>query len=333
MRLAEPFWLALLALAPLPWLLARRRAKLAWPSLDGFQGAGRLRAAVKAGLPHVMKGLAIVCVVVALARPQTVGGRTRVAGQGVAIVVALDQSSSMTTPDFSTVPGGPALTRLDAAKETLARFVVGRPDDLVGLVVFANYPDVACPPTLDRAFLLDAVRAVRPARPGDDGTNIGHAMVRALEALRDAPARKKVLVLLTDGRNSPAVPRPVDPLEAADIARGLGVTVHTIAVGRGGTRVRTVDPVTKLGVTTEVEGPDLDLLRRLAAAGGGRSFVADDAGALGQVFADIDALEKSPVRGETWPRYREGYARWAAAAFGLLVLDRLLAAGPLRRLP
>jgi Ca-activated chloride channel family protein len=339
MRLAEPGWLVLLGLVVLPWWFERRRPRVAWPTLDGFppRPGGRRAPRFRLIVPALLRGLAVACVAVALARPQTVAGRTRIAGQGVAIVVALDHSSSMNTKDFPPGPGegqadGP-VARLDAAKATLARFVAGRPDDLVGLVVFANYPDVDCPATLDHAFLLDAVRSVRPARPGDDGTNLGDALVVALESVIGTSPKKKVIVLLTDGRNSPAVPDPADPVEAAEIARGLGVTVHTIAVGKGGPVVRAVEPITKLGVTTEAEGPDLALLEAVAKAGGGRPFVATDAGALDKVFATIDALEKSPVRGEVRTRYREQYARWAAAALGLVLLDRWLAAGRYRRLP
>jgi Ca-activated chloride channel family protein len=334
MRLAEPYWLALVVLAVVPWLFERWRLRVAWPTLDGFKRpSGRRRRGFRALIPALLRGLAVVCVAVALARPQTVAGRTRIAGQGVAIVVALDHSSSMNAADFPAGPGNEPVARLDAAKGTLARFVAGRPDDPIGLVVFANFPDVACPPTLDHAWLLDAVRAVRPARPGDDGTNIGDALILALDTLADAPTKKRVIVLLTDGRNAPAVPRPTDPREAATIARALGVTVHTIAVGQGGPVVRTVESVTKLPVTTDVEGPDLELLKTLAELGGGRPFVAADAGALDHVFATIDALEKSPVRGEVRTRYREHFAPWAAAAFGLVLLDRWLAAGRLRRLP
>ncbi|MGE3819685.1 MAG: VWA domain-containing protein, partial [Isosphaeraceae bacterium] len=239
----------------------------------------------------------------------------------------------MNTTDFPDGPGRPALSRLDAAKRTLARFLEGRTDDLVGLVVFANYPDLASPPTLDSAFLQDAVAAIRPARPGDDGTNLGDAIVWALDALRGASPKKKVLILLTDGRNSPAVPSPTDPLTAAEIARGLGVTVHTIAVGHAGESSHGIDPATGRPVRTTVEGPDLALLGKLAEVGGGRSFEASDARALDEVFQAIDALEKSPVRGEIRTRYREEYAPWAAVALGLLILDRWLAAGRLRRTP
>lgn len=330
MRLSQPFWLILLVLVPLPWLLSRSRPRIVWPTLDGFRSVGRRGAGLKAMLPFVIRGLAIACIAVALARPQRVAGRTRIAGQGVAIVVALDQSSSMNAADFPEEGALPPIARRDAARRTLARFVAGRPDDLIGLVVFANYPDLACPPTLDHEFLLDAVRSVRSARPGDDGTNLGDAIVWAIEALRASAPKKKVLVLLTDGRNSPAVPRPTDPLKAATIARELGITLHTIAIGSAGGLVTGVEPRTGLEVTTEMEGPDLPYLESLAKAGGGQAFHAANAGTLDRVFATIDVLEKSPVRGEVRTRYREDYAPWAAAALGLLLFDRL--ASP-RRLP
>lgn len=333
MRLAEPAWLLLLALTPLPWLLSRARQRIAWPTLDGFGKRSHFWTSFKVTLPFFLRAGAIACAVVALARPQTIGGRIRIAGQGVAIVVALDQSSSMTTQDFPAGPGRPNLTRLEAAKKTLERFVAGRPDDLLGLVVFANYPDFACRLTLDHGFLLDTVRTIRPALPGDDGTNLGDAMVWALNDLKDASPKKKVLILLTDGRNAPAVPHPADPEKAAALARALGVTVHTIAVGTGGTVMQTIDPVTKLGPSADVEGPDHELLAKLAELGGGKAFFATDAQALDDVFAAIDRLEKSPVHGEVRTRYREEYVPWAAWALGLVVVDRLLVAGWLRRLP
>ena len=332
MRLAEPAWLILLTLVPLPWLLGRTRSRIAWPTLDGFEGIGHGRARLKGALPAMLRGLAMAFIAIALARPQTVGGRTRVAGQGVAIVVAIDQSSSMNTADFPSASDAAPLSRLEAARRTVSRFVLGRSDDLVGLVVFANFPDLASPPTLDHAFVLDAIRALRPARPGDDGTNLGDAIVWSVEALADAKPRKKVLILLTDGHNSPAVPHPTDPLKAAAIARALGINLHTIAVGGEGKLKETVEPATKPAKEGEVEGPDLELLRTLAKAGGGQSFVASDTRALDDVFKTIDALEKSPVRGEVRTRYREEYAPWVAGAFVMLALDRLFSAGWFRRL-
>ena len=331
MHWGEPGWLILLVLVPLPWLAVRARPRVAWPSLQGF-GPSPMRGAWLLGrVPVALRGLAIACMAVALARPQTVAGRIRIAGRGVAIVVALDQSSSMSAVDFSA--GQAPLSRLEAAKTTLARFVARRPDDLIGLVVFANYPDHAFLPTLDHGLVLDTVRSIRPARPGEDGTNLGDAIAWSLDALVAATPKKKVLILLTDGRNSPAVPHPLDPEDAAALARDLGVTLHTIAVGREGGNVHAVDPDTRLPVARQMDGPDFVRLERLAKVGGGRAFKASDARTLDQVFQTIDALEKSPVRGTVWTRYREWYAPWVGSALALLALDRIMSAGRLRRLP
>jgi Ca-activated chloride channel family protein len=353
-RLAEPGWLILLFLVPLPWWFQRVRPRIAWPSLVGFEGKGPNGLRRLAGLPVLLRTLVVAALAVALARPQSVGGQTLIAAHGVAIVVALDQSSSMNTADFpadqttadsgSAPAGGPTPTgaaammpRLEAAKATFVRFVEGRPDDLIGLVVFANQPDLACPPTLDHRFLVEHAQAIGTARPADDGTNIGDAIVWALGALQAASPKKKVLVLLTDGRNSPARgagAAPMEPEAAAELARDLGVTLHTIAVGKAGGILRTPEPVTGLDRTAgEVAGPDHALLEHLAQIGHGRAFAASDAAALGRVFQTIDALEKSPVRGTVRIRYREEYAAWVVVALGCLLCDRFLSAGRLRRLP
>jgi Ca-activated chloride channel homolog len=333
MRFAQPGWLWLLVLMPLPWLLARARPRISWPSLRAFPPPHRIGWFWLRALPATVRGLAIGSLAVALARPQSVGGHTRIAGQGVAIVVALDDSSSMNAVDFPTDRGTRLISRLEAAKTTFTAFALGRPDDLIGLVVFANYPDLACPPVLDHAFLLETIAAVRSARPGDDGTNIGDAIAWGLDALLVATPKKKVLVLLTDGNNEPAAPDPLDPEKAAALARELGVTMHTIAIGRVGGGLRGIDPGLKLPATPEVEGPNLELLDRLAQLTGGRAFVATDADALEKVFQTIDSLEKSPVRGQILTRYDEHYTPWAVLALFLLILDRFLSVGRLRQLP
>ena len=333
MRFAQPGWLWLLVLLPVPWLLERVRPRIAWPSLGGFprrQGIGWVWLRL---LPGVLCGLASGCLALALARPQTVGGVTRIAGQGVAIVVALDQSSSMKAVDFQTDRGTRTISRLEAAKSTFTQFVEGRSDDLIGLVVFANYPELACPPILDHLFLIESVANVRPARPGDDGTNIGDAIAVCLDALLVAPPKKKVLVLLTDGRNEPAGPHPLDPVEAAVLARDLGVTLHTIAIGRVGGPPRGIDPQQERPAQGEVEGPNVPLLEKLAQLTRGRCFIATDGDALREIFQTIDGLEKSPVRGQILTRYDEHYAIYAGFALTLLLVERFLRQGKLQRLP
>jgi Ca-activated chloride channel family protein len=333
MRFAQPGWLWLLVLMPLPWLLARVRPRISWPDLNAFPPRHRFGWYWMRALPTIVRGLAIGGLAAALARPQTVGGVTKIAAQGVAIAVALDNSSSMNAVDFPTDRGTRLISRLDAAKTTFVHFVERRSDDLVGLVVFANYPELACPPVLDHAFLLEMTASVRSARPGDDGTNIGDAIAWGLDAVLVASPKKKVLVLLTDGNNEPAGPDPLDPEKAAILARDLGVTMHTIAIGRVGPALRGMDPGVKLPAVPQVDGPNLELLERLAQLTGGRSFAATDADGLERIFATIDSLEKSPVRGQILTRYDEHYAPWAALALSLLILDRLLSTGRLRRLP
>lgn len=244
----------------------------------------------------------------------------------------------MKAVDFAADAGPGRVSRLDAAKSTLSRFLRGRDDDLMGVVTFANYPDLVAPPTLDQRFLLEAVRSIRPAGAVDDGTNIGDAIAFALGSIREAPTRRKVLILLTDGRNAPAVPRPVDPFDAAGIARALGVTLHAIAIGRPSPgeappAAKPTRPDARPAAGEAAEGPDLAWLGRLAEAGGGRTFRAADSDALERVFEEIDALEKSPVSGTIRTIYRERYAPWVASALGLLAGDLLLGSGRFRRLP
>jgi Ca-activated chloride channel family protein len=335
MRLAQPAWLLLLLLIPLYLRWDAGGPRLAWPTLDGFARAPRGLARLGTWLPRLLVTLALGCTTVALARPQTIAGRQRLATRGVGIVVALDRSSSMDAVDFPTPDGGKE-SRLAAARRTLVRFVEGRPDDLIGLVAFANYPDLACPPTLDHAFLVDVAGALQSAaHPGEDGTNIGDAVVWALDALRGTPPPRKVLVLLTDGENRPqgVDPPPIDPLAAARLAGALGVRLHTIAIGRGGL-LRRDEPVTGLSRPVgEVEGPNLRLLESMAELGGGRAFVATDGAALAGVFSAIDDLERTRIQGIVRTRYHDHYPAWLGAAAALLGVRLLLTATRLRRLP
>jgi Ca-activated chloride channel family protein len=333
MQYLHPLWLWLAVLVPVPWIVDRLRPRMAWPSFDTFSTSRRLGWNWFRALPPLFRGLAIGALAVALARPQTVGGVTRVAGQGVAIVVLLDHSSSMNTVDFASDGQTRVISRLEAARRTLTQFVKGRPDDLIGLVLFANFPDLVCPPTVDHAFLTESIAPIRSARPGDDGTNIGDAVAWGIDTLLVAPPAKKVLVLLTDGNNEPAVPNFLDPGESANLARELGITLHTIAIGQRGGVERGVDQRTGRPVVAEFAGPNLPLLESMARSAGGRSFVATDADALSDIFRTIDRLEKSPIQGQILTRYEEHFAPWAAASLGFLVLDRVLALGRLRRLP
>lgn len=332
-HLAEPAALAAFVLLPLPWLAARRRRRLAWPTLEGFRDAPTGRAGVIRHLPDLLLALGIASLAIALARPRAVGGQTRVVGRGVAIVVAIDRSASMTTDDF-TMPGGETpSSRLDAAKATLARFIAGRPDDLIGVIAFANVPQRVAPPTLDHGFVLDAVRAIRPARGGEGGTNLGHALAQGLGDLQGLPESKRVLILLTDGRDAPAVSdtvAPIAPEEAASLAKRLRITLHTIAVGGPDAAAKLGDPKV---APVDDPGPDFERLKSIAELGGGQAFTASSAQGLDEVFKAIDTLEKSPMVGTIRTRYREGYPLFVAAALACFLGERLLREGLLRIMP
>jgi Ca-activated chloride channel homolog len=331
-HLAEPAALAALMLVPLPWLTARRRRRLAWPTLNGFRDVPAGRAGLVRHLPDLLLSIAVASLCVALARPQAVGGQTRIASRGVAIVVAIDRSASMSAKDFPLTGSDKPVSRLDAAKNTLSRFIEGRPDDLIGVIAFANVPRRVSPPTLDHSFVLDAVRAIRPARAGEGGTNLGHALALGLGDLQGLTTPRRVLVLLTDGRDAPTVSdtiAPIAPEEAAELAKRLGVTLHTIAVG--------VPIPANLGdpksIPVDDPGPDVERLKRLAVLGGGQAFSAGDADGLDRVFQSIDSLEKSPMVGTIHTRYREGYPVFVAVALFCLIAQRSLRATVLRVMP
>lgn len=347
MHFADPSWFAFLPLAALPWVIHRRRPRVTWPTLDGFGARRSIRAGCLALVPPTVRAAAIACMVVGLARPQVAGEQVRISGRGVAIALVVDRSSSMKTADFPLGGAGEdgrrTASRLDAAKLTLGRFLEARVDDLIGVVAFANLPDTVAPPTLDRRFTWQAIRALRPAGAGDDGTDIGGAIAWGLGMVRPVPTQRKALILLTDGRHAPGSTASLDPMVAAEVARGLGVTLHTVAIGRP----EPARPPARPGEPAPIapppvppapapvpsgEGPDLDLLRRLAERGNGRAFVATDLEALADIFAAIDALETSPVQGTIQTVYADRFAPWVAAALGLAGLDMVLGLA-LRRIP
>ena len=145
MQFAHPGWFWLMVLVPLPWLLDRWRPRIAWPSFEGFAARQRPGWVWLRWLPSALRGLAIAALAVALARPQTVGGVTRIAGQGRGDRRRARPELEHEDGGFPGRPRTRTISRLEAAKATFAQFVEGRPDDLIGLVVFANYPDLAVP--------------------------------------------------------------------------------------------------------------------------------------------------------------------------------------------
>lgn len=328
-RFADPWLLALLpAAVAAAWALARRRtradARLLLPG-----GASKARAArtgwirVDRLLPWI-RGAALVLLVAALARPQSGAREETMSTEGVDIVVALDNSGSMRAEDFA------PQNRLDVAKRTVAQFVEGRPSDRIGLVIFAGLATTRCPLTLDHDMLRQFLDEVSFPPPDEDGTALGMGLATAVARLRASPAKSKVVVLVTDGRNNRG---QIGPDTAARMAQAIGAKVYTVGVGtEGESRVPIDSPTGRRYVLQQL---DLDepLLESIATETAGRYFRATDAAGLRQVFATIDSLEKTEIESRVRVLYTERFPLALVPAGFLLLLERLLASTRLRRIP
>jgi Ca-activated chloride channel family protein len=338
MTLANPLWLALLLFLPLLWWVSRRRASgtaIPFPSRGLMLGIAPSIWMRLGWLPRALRALAIALLAVALARPQHPNEKTRVFSEGIAIQMVVDCSGSMQIEDFE-LNGRPA-SRLDAVKDVFKRFVhgdgtlEGRPDDLIGLVKFANFPDVQCPLTLSHEALIHDIDALKTAIPSDDGTNIGDAVAWAVEDLRSASAKSKVLILLTDGVNQPApiegMPPPLDPMEAAKIAQGLNISIYTIGAGSQGGLAR------MKGQMVRVPPVDERLLQQMAELTGGKYYRANDTAGLKQICSEIDRLERTRTEAVVYLDYKELFPPLVWCAVALLCVEQCLLATRLRRIP
>lgn len=270
-------------------------------------------------LPRALEATALLCVVVALARPVH-RELMPLESEGIDILLCLDTSSSMTANDLDRTR-----TRLLVARDAAVEFIAGRPSDRIGLLTFARYADVRCPPTLDHAALtkiLTDLRTVASDGP-EDATGIGAAVARAAQVLANGASKSKVVILLTDGEENVAMPGAkgeIAPAHAAQLAERLGVRVYAIVAGGGSASSPTP---TKLDT-----GP----VERLATRTGGALLEAKDAGAVRAVYAKIDALERSSFVEARFVT-TDAFLPFLLAALSLLLLARLLETTVLAVLP
>lgn len=289
MSLARPF-LLLLLLLPL-WLLFRRRRGRAVTVGDGALPAAAARRAVLPWVPPVLRALALGAWIVAAAGPRLPGGPTTIRREGIAIVIAIDVSSSMLAEDFA------PSNRLEVAKRQAISFIEGREADRIGLVAFAGDALTQIPVTLDYAVLEQAVNGLRVGML-DDGTAIGSGLATAVNRLRRVPAKSKVVLLLTDGVNNRGV---IDPRTAADAAAAFGIRVYTVGVGtQGEARIPTGRGLSGFRYETLPVEIDEELLRDIAGTTGGRYFRATDSESLSRIFQQINLLERSKIEAKQY---------------------------------
>ena len=261
------------------------------------------------GLLLPLRALGATALITALAAPSVVQASFEVPAEGIDIVIALDTSSSMTASDF----GGQQ--RIVAAKKVINEFLAGLKNDRAAVVIFSAEGMVLSPLTLDYAAAQRLIQPIEPGKILRDGTAIGTGLATALNVLRPSTARSKVVVLATDGQNNTG---DIQPLDAAQMAKVLGVRVYTIGVaptGRGAGEV------------------DESLMKQMSQIAGGQYYRASDETALRNVYSEIEALEKAKVGSRGFLETTDASLPLVAAGAGLLVLELVLATTVFRRTP
>jgi len=332
MTFAHPYLLLLLLLLPVAaWLLGRQGLPVAfvYSSLGLVRGLTQARRSRAGQLLAALRWLALIALIVALAQPRLTKSETKVTVSGVDIVVAFDLSGSMAAEDFEL--RGQRVNRLEMARDVLQRFIEQRPNDRIGLVVFATEAYIATPLSLDHEFLLQNLARLELGTIPANQTAIGSAFSTAVNRLREVQSKSKIVILMTDGVNNAG---KIPPLVAAEAAQALGVKVYTIGVGTHG-----MAPVPvhmggrKVGYQQQPVDIDEDTLTKIADMTGGKYYRADNAERFRQIYAEIDQLEKTEADVKKFAQHRELFPWVLSLGLALLLVEVALGETVLRRLP
>lgn len=278
-------------------------------------------------LSMLLRLLVFVMIVMVLARPQIRNSWDSKTVEGIDIMLAMDVSTSMLAEDLRP-------NRIEAAKQVASEFIIGRPNDNIGLAIFAGESFTQCPMTTDHASLLNLLQNVRTdiAARGliEDGTAIGMGLANAVSRLKDSKAKSKVVILLTDGSNNRG---DISPSTAAEIAKSLGIRVYTIGVG---TNKVAPYPMPVAGGVQYVNVPveiDTKTLSEIASITEGDFYRATNTNELRKIYKEIDQLEKSKLNVKTFSKRYEAYQPFALVAVLALLLEILLRVTIFRRIP
>lgn len=301
--------------------LSGRRPHLRVPDVKFWKAGGRSVLGVIRHLPFLLRAVALVMIIIAIARPRSSTKMDKIDTEGIDIVLAMDVSTSMLARDFTP-------DRISAAKDIAIEFISQRPSDRMGIVVFAGESYTQCPLTTDRATLINLMKEIETGLI-EDGTAIGNGLATAVARMQNSDAKSRVVILLTDGVNNSG---EITPQTAADIAKTYGIRVYTIGVGANGTAPYPV--MTPWGVqmqNVEVE-IDENLLKNIAETTGGRYFRATDNTKLSEIYSEINKMEKARTTIDSFPIYKELFTGFALIALACLLLEVLISF-ILRRLP
>jgi Ca-activated chloride channel family protein len=311
------FWLFLLLPLAIVWYFFKQKeqnASLRISSVKGFSHSSMLTK-LKPGL-IILRLLALSAIIVAMARPQTedISTRTKTT-KGIDIVMAIDVSSSMLARDLKP-------NRLSALKEVAADFIKKRPNDRIGLVVYAGEGYTKTPITTDKSIVLNALSEITYGQL-EDGTAIGMGLATSVNRLKESKAKSKIIILLTDGVNNSGF---IEPQTASDLAIEFGIKTYTIGLGTNGNALSPIaynaDGSFRYGMR-QVE-IDEDLLKGIATATGGRYFRATDNESLEEIYDEINKLEKTEVEEFKYYRYEEKFRPWILLAGALLLFEWIL---------
>ena len=267
------------------WKLCKSQASLQVSSSEAFDAPGTTSWKVYLRhVPFVLRMAAVAVLIIILARPQSTNSWQNTSTEGIDIVMAMDISSSMLAQDLKP-------NRLEASKDVAASFINGRPNDNIGLVVFAAESFTQCPLTTDHTVLLNLFKDVQPGII-QDGTAIGLGLANAVSRIKDSQAKSKVIILLTDGVNNAG---EIAPVTAAEIAKTFGIRVYAIGVGTKGMApypFQTAFGIQYQDVPVEIDEPTL---KQIAATTGGQYFRATDNTSLKEIYSEIDKMEKTKI--------------------------------------
>lgn len=313
----ELLWLFLVLLplvAHYVFLHLRNRSTFRYSNVATIADAADTLKSKLIHVPFVLRMLALALLIVALARPQSTSSWQDVTAEGIDIVMALDISGSMLAEDFKP-------NRLEAAKKVAKTFISNRPNDRLGLVVFAGESFTQCPLTTDHSVILNLFNDVKSGML-EDGTAIGMGLATSVKRLKDSEAISKVVILLTDGDNNSG---SIAPATAAEIAEEFGVRVYTIGVGtRGMAPMPFVDPFGRTRYQDMEVKINEELMTRIADMTGGKYFRATDNESLENVYREIDELEKSKIDVTEYRKRKEEFLPFAIGALLLLALELIL---------
>ncbi|MFV7235234.1 MULTISPECIES: vWA domain-containing protein [Flavobacterium] len=312
----EFFWLFLLIPVAIVWLFWKKNqqsATLKISSIQGFKGTTSYLTKLKPIL-NVFRVLALCSLIVAMARPRTVdiSNKTKTT-KGIDIVMAVDVSGSMLAKDLKP-------DRMQALKRLAADFVEERPNDRIGLVVYASEAYTKTPVTSDKAVILDAIQSIKYDNILKDGTGIGMGLATAVNRLKDSKAKSKVIILMTDGVNNAGF---IEPDTASDIAKQYGIKVYTIGIGTNGMAMfpYAVAPNGQFLFQMMKVEIDEQMMKKIANNTGGKYFRATSNSKLAEIYATINKLETTEIEELKFYDYDEKFRPFVWFAGFLLLLE------------